>query len=179
MGSIHGEGGHCNLGPVSPQVFAFLTTHLKGAGAPVATFAPARAKNPDALTVTGDGQVSLAVGRDGRGSGASTRDAGRTGSHAGGIRGGGGHAALPRPARRARPRVGDGHAGRRVEGDDRGQDDGRRLPYRDDHVGKRRGVTLDGVVAVPDKIGAHPVIPWLDAAPIDDIAASADFARVA
>ena len=59
---IHGQGGHCNLGPVSPQVFAFLTTHLKGAGAPVATFAPARAKNPDALTVTGDGQVSLALG---------------------------------------------------------------------------------------------------------------------
>jgi hypothetical protein len=43
-------------------VFAFLTAHLKGPGAPVATFAPARAKNPDALTVTVDGQVSLALG---------------------------------------------------------------------------------------------------------------------
>ena len=29
---IHGQGGHCNLGPVSPQVFAFLTDAPQGRG---------------------------------------------------------------------------------------------------------------------------------------------------
>ena len=53
---IHGQGGHCNLGPVSPQVFAFLTTHLKGAGSAGRDVHPGAREEP--RRADGDGRWS-------------------------------------------------------------------------------------------------------------------------
>ena len=178
---IHGQGGHCNLGPVSPQVFAFLTTHLKGPGAPVAAFAPARAKNPDALTVTGDaGQVLLAFGSltveelARRRAMQVTPPVAAVASAAAvdtlrsridrDVRALASVTATPggAPKATAAPNAtGDGFHTETIT------------------LESAPGVTLDGVVAVPDANGPHAALLWMDATPVDDIAASADFTRLA
>ena len=177
---IHGQNGHCNLGPVSPQVFAFLTTHLKGAGAPVATFTPARAKNPDALTVTGDGQVSLALGSltveelavDARCRSCRQPHRWRPPRRWTRLR-----SRIQRDVRALASVTAMPGAASKVTTVPKATADG----FRTETVTleSESGVTLDAVLAVPDQDGAHPAILWMDAAPIDDIAASADFARLA
>jgi cephalosporin-C deacetylase-like acetyl esterase len=177
---IHGQGGHCNLGPVSPQVFAFLTTHLKGAGAPVAAFAPARAKNPDALTVTGDGQVSLALGsltveelaRRRAVQVAPAVTAVASAAAVDTLR-----SRIQRDVRALASVTATPGSSPKVTTAPKATGDG----FRTETIAleSEPGVTLDGVVAVPGQAGAHPAILWMDATPLDDIAASADFARLA
>ena len=58
---ITGPGGHGNLGPISPQILAFLVKNLKGESAP-ASFQPYRAARPEELTVTPTGQVATSLG---------------------------------------------------------------------------------------------------------------------
>ena len=177
---IHGQGGHCNLGPVSPQVFAFLTTHLKGPGAPVATFAPARAKNPDALTVTADGQTALSLGS------LTVEELARRRSQqltppAAAIASASAVETLrdARPARHPRrwprSRPCPAHRPKRRP---------RRRPPADGvrtealALESEAGVTLEGIVGLPAASGPRPAVLWMDATPVDDIAASPDFARL-
>jgi cephalosporin-C deacetylase-like acetyl esterase len=58
---IHGQGGHCNLGPVTDQIMSFLMTHLFPAGTTVKKFQRLRPKDFEALTVTRTGQVATSL----------------------------------------------------------------------------------------------------------------------
>ena len=59
---IHGQGGHCNLGPVTDQLMAFLMSHLFPAEKiAVKRFQQLRPTNLDRLTVTPTGQVSTSL----------------------------------------------------------------------------------------------------------------------
>ncbi len=58
---IHGQGGHCNLGPVTDQLMAFLMSHLFPGETAVKRFQQRRLKNSDRLTVTPTGQVSTSL----------------------------------------------------------------------------------------------------------------------
>ena len=58
---IDGRGGHCNLGPVTHQVLAFLVKNLKDSDV-VPEFGQYRPKDFDDLTVTPTGQLSTSIG---------------------------------------------------------------------------------------------------------------------
>ncbi len=58
---IHGQGGHCNLGPVTDQLMAFLMSHLFPGSTTVKEFQRLRLNNFDKLTVTSTGQVSTSL----------------------------------------------------------------------------------------------------------------------
>ncbi|HWB84960.1 MAG TPA: acetylxylan esterase [Bryobacteraceae bacterium] len=58
---ITGPGGHGNLGPISPQILAFLVKYLK-ADSHGSNFTPYRPQHPDDLLVTPTGQVSTSLG---------------------------------------------------------------------------------------------------------------------
>jgi cephalosporin-C deacetylase-like acetyl esterase len=176
---IHGQGGHCNLGPVSSQVFAFLTTHLKGPGAPVATFAPARAKNPDALTVTPTGQAALSLGsltveelarrRAQQLTPAVVPIASAAAIEA--LR-----ARVQRDIRAVAVVTAVPGASPKATATPKATGDGFRTEAL--ALESEVGVTLEGVVGLPAASGPHPAVLWMDAAPVDDIAASPDFARL-
>src|SRR6266581_2286389 len=57
---ITGPGGHGNLGPISPQILAFMVKNLIGDATPP-KFAAYRGLNPDDLTVTPTGQISTSL----------------------------------------------------------------------------------------------------------------------
>jgi hypothetical protein len=61
---IDRPGGHCNLGPVMPQLLSFLIKNLKGDAASVPSFALYTPKDPDELIVTPSGQLSTSLGGD-------------------------------------------------------------------------------------------------------------------
>ena len=59
---IHGQGGHCNLGPVTDQLMAFLMSHLfPSEKIDVQKFQQIRPTHLDRLTVTPTGQVSTSL----------------------------------------------------------------------------------------------------------------------
>ncbi len=58
---IHGQGGHCNLGPVTDQLMAFLMSHPFPGETAVQRFQQFRLSNFDKLTVTPTGQVSTSL----------------------------------------------------------------------------------------------------------------------
>ncbi len=58
---IGGEGGHCNLGPVTPQVVSFLNHHLKQSEAPAPVFPNRVPADPDALLVSASGQLGTST----------------------------------------------------------------------------------------------------------------------
>ncbi|MEO5822974.1 MAG: hypothetical protein ABIT71_20905 [Vicinamibacteraceae bacterium] len=177
---IHGQGGHCNLGPVSSQVFAFLTRHLKGPGAPVATFTPARPKNPDALTVTVDGQAAMSLGS------LTVEELARRRAQQ--ITPAAAPIASAAAVERLRTRVqrdirslasvtAVAGASPKATTAPKGTGDG--FGTESITLEGEAGVTLAGIVAVPEKAGSHRAILWMDATPLDDIAASADVTRLA
>lgn len=59
---IGGAGGHCNLGPVTPQLLDFLYTHLQPPGTPIPTFDRRSPEDSDLLLVTPTGQLSTSIG---------------------------------------------------------------------------------------------------------------------
>jgi cephalosporin-C deacetylase-like acetyl esterase len=59
---IHGQGGHCNLGPVTNQLMTFLMAHLFPERAATKPFQRVRPNNFDKLTVTPTGQVTTSLG---------------------------------------------------------------------------------------------------------------------
>jgi cephalosporin-C deacetylase-like acetyl esterase len=58
---IHGQGGHCNLGPVTDQLMAFIMSHLVPGETAAKKFQQRRLNNFDKLTVTPTGQVSTSL----------------------------------------------------------------------------------------------------------------------
>ena len=59
---IHGQGGHCNLGPVTDQLMTFLFKHLfPGQKVEVRKFSQQHLTDPDRLTVTATGQASTSL----------------------------------------------------------------------------------------------------------------------
>ncbi|HTR01017.1 MAG TPA: acetylxylan esterase [Candidatus Acidoferrum sp.] len=58
---IGGEGGHCNLAPVMPQVVGFLDRYLKPSDASPAAFTAITPKDADALLVTPTGQLATST----------------------------------------------------------------------------------------------------------------------
>jgi cephalosporin-C deacetylase-like acetyl esterase len=58
---IHGQGGHCNLAPVTDRLMAFLMSHLFPGEIAVKEFQRLRFNNFDKLTVTPTGQVSSSL----------------------------------------------------------------------------------------------------------------------
>jgi cephalosporin-C deacetylase-like acetyl esterase len=179
---IHGQGGHCNLGPVMPQVLGFLGAHLKGPDAPVPAFAPLRPTDPDALVVTPSGQVSTSlagsltveemVRRDSRTALAAATPVASAEALAAlrarvirDVRSLTAAAAQPGavPAATSTPRPrSDGGRGERVM------------------IESEPGVTLEGIVVAPEAPGpaTHPAVLWMDAAPVDDLAGSPEVARL-
>ncbi len=173
---IRGQGGHCNLGPVMPEVLGFLTKHLKSANAPVAPFGPSRPKDVDALTVTPTGQVSSSLG------GVTVEDMARREALARPI-----SAAPERPDARVRRIRSDVRALSAIAAEPGAAAKATSAP-RETHDGYRTetvtiesepGVTLSGIIAIPDRPGPHPAIVWMDAAALEITAASADLARLA
>jgi cephalosporin-C deacetylase-like acetyl esterase len=59
---IAGQGGHCNLGPVTDRVMSFLMSHLFSEATEVTRFQRYRLGNFDKLTVTPTGQVTTSLG---------------------------------------------------------------------------------------------------------------------
>jgi cephalosporin-C deacetylase-like acetyl esterase len=176
---VHGQGGHCNLGPVMPQVLRFLTKHLKGPDAPVPAFAPLRPKDPDALLVTPSGQVSTSLG------GVTAEDVARRDAKALAppTRLPSSAAALPELRTRVRRDVRalaaitaePGSApkattapGPAFEG----------YPTHKVTIESEPGVTLEGAIVSDGKDGPHPAVLWMDAAPVEEIVASPEAVRL-
>src|SRR5262249_7876023 len=62
LGLIHGQGGHCNLGPVPDQLRAFLmSNHFFGEKIDAGRFQRLRPANLERLTVTPTSQVSTSL----------------------------------------------------------------------------------------------------------------------
>jgi len=175
---IRGQGGHCDLGPVMPEVLGFLTKHLKGADVPVAPFRASRPRDIDALTVTPTGQVSTSLG------GVTVEDMARREGPAPA-------AAAPATreeilALRTRVRsevralnaiVAVPGAAAKATAAPRETRDG----YRTETVTveSEPGITLNGILALPDGPGLYPAIVWMDAAPLDTTAANPELTRLA
>jgi cephalosporin-C deacetylase-like acetyl esterase len=176
---VHGQGGHCNLGPVMPQVLAFLTKNLKGPDAAVPAFTQLRPKDADALLVTPTGQLSTSIG------GVTAEDIARRDAKtlAPLTRLPATAAALPELRTRVRRDV---RALAAVAAEPGSAPKATTAPgqaaegYRTEKVTieSEPGVTLDGVIAVPDRSGPHPAVLWMDAAPVDEIAASPEAVRL-
>jgi cephalosporin-C deacetylase-like acetyl esterase len=177
---IRGGGGHCNLGPVMPDVMSFLVQHLNGPGAAVPVVERRQPKSADALTVTPTGQVSTSLGS------ISIEDLTRTYART--------LAVTPEPAgskgalARLRERL--RHDVRQLAGVVATPGDVPRVTttplntldgYHLDAVRleSEPGITLDGIVAIPSASGRHPAVIWMDASPLEATAGAAEFSRLA
>ena len=177
---INGPGGHCNLGPVTPQLMTFLVKNLKGDNAQVPTFAQYSPKDPDELIVTSTGQISTSIGGDTVES-ITRKEAQKT-------------IAPPKPlastaamsqlqsrvradVRRVAAVTAEPGEAPKVTVTLKQQLEG----YRLDAVSleSEPGIILNGLIGIPDQAGRHPVVLWMDALPNDRTAASADFVRLA
>lgn len=177
---VHGQGGHCNLGPVTDQLMSFLLSNLFPGKTPgVAKFRQLRPSDPDRLTVTPTGQVStsldsLTVEAIAR------RDAAKLAANARVIAD---RDALSQLQSAVRADV------RRLTGMTA---DETQLPkatltlltqadgYRTESVTleSEPGVVLQGVVGIPAAGGAHPTVVWMEPTPVDAISRSLDFTRL-
>jgi len=179
---IAGEGGHCNLGPVMPEVLGFLVDHLEGEGVPVPTYARTRPPDPEALTVTASGQISTSLG--GKTIEDLTRDdAAKVTTPAKALSSRADLEALQGRIREDVPelagtvaRPGSSvsatttpHAGPRFEG----------FHLEDVTLESEPGLALRGLITIPDDPGPHPAVLWMDAAPLATTAQSPDLARLA
>ncbi len=176
---VHGPGGHCNLTAVMPQVLGFLAKHLQGPAAPVPVFADIRPRDSDALTVTPTGQILTSLG------GKTIDDYTRA-----------------RAAEFAAPPVAATHEAMEAMRPRLQRDIGELTGAATDNIGAAAvrlaplastenyrvesvefetepGITLHARLATPVRPGPHPVVVWLDALPLDKVAASADFKRLA
>jgi cephalosporin-C deacetylase-like acetyl esterase len=176
---IHGQGGHCNLGPVTDQLMSFLMSHLFPGETTAKKFERVRLDNFDKLTVTPTGQVSTslnsliveAIAR---------RDA---------------------TARMAKPQVISSRDSllelqSRVRADIRQlagvTADEKQVPrivssllkqakdYRTDSlkIESEPGIVLRGVVGIPGSGGSHPAIVWMEPTPVEAISQSPEFIRL-
>jgi cephalosporin-C deacetylase-like acetyl esterase len=176
---IHGQGGHCNLGPVTDQLMAFLLSHLLPGRTPVTTFQRVRLSNLDKLTVTPTGQVSSSL--DGLTVEALARQDAKT------------LTAIPQvisdrasllpfqtqiqaDVRRLAAIVADEKQVPKVTSSLRKHE----ADYKTEAVTieSEPGIVLGGVLAIPESGGSHPAIVWMDPAPLEVISQSAEFIRL-
>lgn len=167
---IRGPGGHCNLRAVMPQLLGFLVHHLKGPTAAVPEFADLRPREPDELTVTPTGQVATSLG--GKTMEDMVRDnlpAIEASSHP--------NIVTLRKDIRALTGASEGPtpvpAVRRTAA---GQKEGWILDNLE--IDAEPGIRLAGRLALPAGGGAHPVVLWMDATPLDKQLELPDFVRL-
>jgi cephalosporin-C deacetylase-like acetyl esterase len=177
---INGAGGHCNLGPVTPQLLSFLIKNLKGDEAQVPTFAQYTPKDPDELIVTPSGQLSTSIGSD-TVEAMTRKEAQKTMVQTKVLTS---SAALSQLQSRVRADIRKVAAVVAIPGEPakvsttlKQQFEGYRLETVS--LESEAGITLDGLIAIPEQERPHPVVLWMDALPNDRIAASADFVRLA
>jgi cephalosporin-C deacetylase-like acetyl esterase len=177
---INGPGGHCNLGPVTPQLMTFLIKNLKGDGASIPAFAQYAPKDSDELIVTSTGQISTSIGGDTVES-ITRKEAVKTMASSRPITSA---AALSQLQSRVRADVRKVAAVTAEPGEApkatttlKQQMEGYRLEAVS--LESEPGITLNGLIAIPDQAGPHSTILWMDALPNDRTAASADFIRLA
>jgi cephalosporin-C deacetylase-like acetyl esterase len=177
---IDGPGGHCNLGPVTPQLLAFLVKNLKGDDAPVPTFTPLSPKDPDELTVTPTGQLSTSIGSD-TAEGIARRDAVHTMAPTKLLTSPAALAALQTRVRADIRSIGavsaDPGETPMVTTALKQQLDGYRLESV--LMTSEPGIVLNGLIAIPDQPGPHPAILWMEALSNDRTASSPEFVRLA
>lgn len=176
---IHGQGGHCNLGPVSDQLMAFVMSHLFPGKTNVKKFEQLRLSNFDKLTVTRTGQVSTSLNS----------------------------LTVEEMTRRdavklmASPQlIADRESLLKLQSKVRSDvrqlarvtADINQLPkvtssplkqaadYRTEtlKIESEPGIVLPGVLATPTTGGSHPAIVWIEPAPTDVIAKSPEFIRL-
>jgi cephalosporin-C deacetylase-like acetyl esterase len=162
---IRGGGGHCNLGPVMPEVMGFLVQHLKGPDAPVPAVERRQPASADSLTVTPTGQVSTSLGS------ASIEDLVRRDASAPA------RTDVRRDARQLPGVVAAAAETPRVTTSPLRTMAGFRLESV--RLDSEPGITLDGVLAIPDGAGKHPAVISMDASPLDTTAQSVELARLA
>jgi cephalosporin-C deacetylase-like acetyl esterase len=176
---IHGQGGHCNLGPVTDQLMAFLLSHLFPGRTPVTTFQRVRLSNLDKLTVTPTGQVSSSL--DGLTVEALARQDARTLTANPQVISD--RAALQSlqtkiqaDVRRLAGVIADDKQMPRVTSSLRKQETG----YKTEAITieSEPGIALRGVLGIPESGGTHPAIVWMDPAPLEVITQSAEFIRL-
>ena len=169
---ITGPGGHGNLGPLAGQILGFFTKNLKGeAGTP--EFEQLRPEDPEALTVTPSGQVSLEFGSE------TVESLNRK------------HAEqkipmrdTPRDPDEIRAEIREAAAIEIEPGEipevstlNTDQRDGYRVEQIE--FAMEPGMTLPAVAAIPDGNQGKPAILWMDQRPAEQVAATPDFTRLA
>jgi cephalosporin-C deacetylase-like acetyl esterase len=176
---IHGQGGHCNLGPVTDQVMAFLQSHLSPGETQVKRFERLRPGNPDRLTVTPTGQVTTSLHS------LTVEDIARIDAKK--------VMAIPQVITNRDSLL---QLQGRIKADVRQlagvTADETQLPkvtssllkqgndYRTEAVKieTEPGIVLDGVIGIPSAGGAHPAIVWLEATPSTVVSENREFLRL-
>jgi cephalosporin-C deacetylase-like acetyl esterase len=176
---IHGQGGHCNLGPVMDQVVGFLLSHLFPGETAPKEFQRLRLDDFDKLTVTPTGQVSSSL-KSLTVEAIARNDAVRLMAKPEVI-------SNPDSLRRLQSTVqADVRrlAGVTADETQRPNVTARLLKqaegYRTESlkIESEPGIRLAGVIGIPDSGGAHPAILWMDPTPNEAIARSPDFIRL-
>jgi cephalosporin-C deacetylase-like acetyl esterase len=176
---IHGQGGHCNLGPVTERLMTFLLAHLFPGETTVKGFQPLRPRNFDNLTVTSTGQVSTALNsltveamtrRDApklMASATEISDPDALSQHQAKIRSDIRQLAGVSAEETQLPNVTSTPL---KEADD----------YRTESLAieSEPGLVLGGLLGTPNADGPHPVLVWIDPTPHDVLAQNSDFIRL-
>jgi cephalosporin-C deacetylase-like acetyl esterase/enamine deaminase RidA (YjgF/YER057c/UK114 family) len=176
---IHGQGGHCNLGPVTDQLMSFLMSHLFPGETAAKKFERTRLNNPDKLTVTPTGQVSTSLNSLSV-EAITRRDATKLTANPQVISN---QASLLELQSKVRADV------RQLAGVTA---DEKQLPkvtstllkqakdYRTESlkIESESGVVLRGVLGMPDFGGSHAAIVWMDPAPVEAVSQSPEFIRL-
>ena len=174
---IHGQGGHCNLGPVTDQLMTFVLSHLfPGDEVEVKPFQRLRPTDSDALTVTPTGQVTTSLGSL-TVEAITRRDAAKL---------------IP-----IAPRIADQESLAKHQAKIRADvrqlagvtADATQIPkikatplkqesdYKTESITieSEPGIVLGGVLGIPKTEGRRPVILWMDATPVEVIRAQPRF----
>ena len=177
---IHGQGGHCNLGPVTDQLMAFLMSNLfPGEKIAVARFHQLRPTNLDRLTVTPTGQVSTSLNSL-TVEAIARRDAAKLMANAQVIADQDSLSQLQSKVRADVRHLAGVSADEKqlpkVTSSPLKQADG----YRTESlkIESEPGIVLHGVLGSPATGGTHPAIVWMDPTPVEAISRSPEFIRL-
>ena len=176
---IHGQGGHCNLGPVTDQLMTFIMSHLFPGETTVQRFQRLRPNNFDKLTVTPTGQVSTSL-KSLTVEALARRDATKLMANLQVISN---RDSLLQLQRKVQADV------RQLAGVTA---DEKQLPkvtskileqakdYRTEslQIESESGIVLRGVLGIPSSGSAHPAIMWIDPTPHEVISKSSEFIRL-
>ncbi len=176
---IHGQGGHCNLGPVTDQLMAFLMSNLFPGETPARRFEQLRLSNFDRLTVTRTGQVSTSL-KSLTVEEMTRRDAAKLMASS--------HVISDRESlSRLQSKVlADVRQLARVTADLKQLPKVTSTPlklasdYRTESlkIESESGIALPGVLGAPTTVGIHPAMIWIDPAPSEAISNSPEFIRL-